>query len=58
MAADIKVKKVAKMGHHEASKDTGRKPSIPCGCGGRMDWSKIPQGMRYVCNTCSLVCQA
>ena len=49
-------KKIAKMGHHEGSTDTGRKPTIPCRCGDQMEWVQVHGKMRWSCPACGLEC--
>jgi hypothetical protein len=56
MAAEP-VKKAAKISNREKA-DTGRKRTIPCSCGGTMEWCKVGGTMKYVCTTCSLVNEA
>jgi hypothetical protein len=56
MAGDKK--KPAKMGHTKDTQDTGRKRTIPCSCGSRMDWCRVEGKMKYFCGACGLVCSA
>lgn len=57
MATIEKAKKPAKMVHRD-DKGTGRRRTIPCRCSGTMEWAKVKGKMRYVCMSCSLVCEA